>query len=120
MTARGKPPLEVGRAALATAGRDKGRTFVVVGFSEGNGIACAHVLDGKTRKAAKPKRKNIRHLRALTHTMPGLQQRLANGDGTLDAALRAFLKGIEGIQGIQGSLTLDPTGAASREEAEEV
>lgn len=44
---------------MASAGRDKGRYFVVLGME--NGLVL--IADGRTRKLETPKRKNIRHLR---------------------------------------------------------
>lgn len=50
--------IQNGMIVKAKAGRDNGRYFVVVGAEN------AHILiaDGKTRKLATPKRKNVRHL----------------------------------------------------------
>lgn len=50
----------LGTVVKATAGRDAGRLFVIV---DANGKDVL-IADGKTRKLDKPKRKNIRHLRA--------------------------------------------------------
>jgi ribosomal protein L14E/L6E/L27E len=47
-----------GRIVKAKAGRDKDRYFAVVG-AENEQILIA---DGKTRKLATPKRKNVKHL----------------------------------------------------------
>ena len=52
----------LGTVVKATAGRDAGRLFVIVG-AQGKDVLIA---DGKTRKLEKPKRKNIKHLRATS------------------------------------------------------
>lgn len=50
---------EVGRVVFCMAGRDKHRFYTVVALGEG----FAFIADGKRRKLAAPKRKNILHLR---------------------------------------------------------
>lgn len=50
---------EKGLIVCATAGRDKGKFFVVLECSEGYAL----IADGKSRKIQSPKRKSIKHLR---------------------------------------------------------
>ena len=52
--------LTKGSVVIAEAGRDSGAQFVVVGLDEG----FCFIADGKSRKLDKPKRKNIKHIRA--------------------------------------------------------
>jgi large subunit ribosomal protein L14e len=52
--------IEIGSAVISKAGRDKGRKLVVVGFENGTALTA----DGKMRKLANPKKKNLRHLQA--------------------------------------------------------
>lgn len=47
-----------GEIVLATAGRDKGKNFVVLSTSEGFVYLC----DGKNRRLDNPKKKSIRHV----------------------------------------------------------
>lgn len=54
-----------GTVVKSTAGRDKGRHLVVVSC-EADRILLA---DGKVRKLAKPKQKNIRHLQLTQQTI---------------------------------------------------
>jgi ribosomal protein L14E/L6E/L27E len=54
--------MEVGTIVVSLAGRDKGRKLVVVGVDG----AAVLVADGKERRLSKPKRKNIKHVKA-TH-----------------------------------------------------
>lgn len=49
---------EKGCVVLATAGREKGRLFVVLQCSEARCL----IADGRTRRLRQPKRKNPRHL----------------------------------------------------------
>ena len=50
----------IGRVAVATAGRDKGRRFAVIGTE---GTEYVLLADGRLRKAEKPKRKKLKHVR---------------------------------------------------------
>jgi len=52
--------LKVGAVVRSIAGRDKDRFYLVVKLQEG----AAWVADGKLRKLAAPKRKNVKHLSA--------------------------------------------------------
>ena len=54
-----------GRVVISSAGHDKGRFMLVVG-ADGDRIL---VADGKERKLEKPKKKNIRHVRATERTI---------------------------------------------------
>jgi len=54
-------PITVGRVVRSTAGRDKGRLFLVVGVFDGEHLLIA---DGDLRKLEKPKKKKLRHLTA--------------------------------------------------------
>lgn len=50
--------LNIGSVVIAKAGRDGGGFFVVTG-TDGN---YRFIADGKSRKLARPKRKNMKHL----------------------------------------------------------
>lgn len=50
--------LQKGSVVRANAGRDCGRLFTVVSADE----TCCFIADGKSRKLAAPKRKNIKHI----------------------------------------------------------
>ena len=52
--------LTKGSVVFAAAGRDSGGHFVVTDLDDG----FCYIADGKSRKLAKPKRKNIKHIRA--------------------------------------------------------
>ena len=87
-----------GRIVQATAGRDKGQLFCVVGQDkDGNRLLLA---DGKRRKVARPKGKSAKHLSPL----PGVSwdhpaiEKLKQGEPVSDRELRralaAFKEGI--------------------------
>jgi len=81
---------EQGMIVRATAGRDKGGIFCVVG-REGDSLLLA---DGKRRKARSPKRKNPNHVQALGGASmadhPTLQK-LEKGTPVTDRDLRRLL-----------------------------
>ena len=57
--------IKTGRVVISSAGHDKGRFMLVVG-ADGDRVL---VADGKERKLASPKKKNIRHVRATESTI---------------------------------------------------
>lgn len=55
-------PTEAGRVVISTQGHDAGRWYAVLRvLDERNVLLC----DGDTRKLMKPKKKQVKHLRAL-------------------------------------------------------
>ena len=50
----------LGSIALSLAGRDKDRTFIIVGVLDETYV---YVADGRKRKIEKPKKKKLKHLR---------------------------------------------------------
>ncbi|MBM7853848.1 ribosomal protein L14E/L6E/L27E [Desulfohalotomaculum tongense] len=53
---------KVGQLVCSTAGRDKGKLYLVIGSAEDNRV---WVADGSVRRVENPKKKNIKHLRKL-------------------------------------------------------
>ncbi len=81
----------LGRVVTATAGRDKGKRLVITGIEGDEYVLLA---DGKRRKAQKPKRKKLRHVRFEPWRIdPALF-----GDNAADAHLRKALRALEGKQ----------------------
>ena len=79
--------IAVGSVCLARAGRDKGKYFVVSEVLEGEYVC---IVDGKTRKLARPKRKKRMHLRPCGAVSQELMGALQAGDA-LDAQVREAL-----------------------------
>ncbi|MBQ9486081.1 MAG: KOW domain-containing RNA-binding protein [Clostridia bacterium] len=48
----------MGDVVMSTAGRDKGKTFLVIDICDG----FAYIADGKVRKVLNCKKKNLKHL----------------------------------------------------------
>lgn len=88
-----------GQIVQATAGRDQGGLFCVVGIGSRQGTLL--LADGKRRKAAHPKVKNTAHIRtpegASEFDHPAIQklkQGVPVSDRELRRALAAFKEGI--------------------------
>lgn len=75
---------KIGMIVRSTAGRDKGRFMAVVSTEKG----FVYLADGKERRLASPKKKNIRHI-SLTRTS-------VDTDGMTDKGLRNFLRDFAG------------------------
>ena len=71
---------KVGTIVRAMAGREKGRFMIVV--STENGFV--YLADGKERKLASPKKKNVKHISPTKTTL--------NTDKLTDKGLRCFLR----------------------------
>ena len=53
----------VGRVVKMTAGRERGRYYVIIGVESEQYV---YVADGRKRTVAHPKRKNVRHIQAVS------------------------------------------------------
>ena len=60
----GAPVIKAGDIALALAGRDEGRLFAVVAV-DAEDEKYVLIADGRSRRADKPKRKKIKHLKLM-------------------------------------------------------
>lgn len=82
-------PFDVGRIVLSRQGHDKGRWFVVVRVVDEKHVLIA---DGQSRKLEKPKKKQLKHLRAKSTRLSWLVEALSEGKPVLDSELRKALK----------------------------
>ncbi len=71
-----------GRVVISSAGHDSGRRMVVTGADGG----FVFVADGKERKLASPKKKNIKHVRATSDSV--------KLEGLTDKRLRQTLRAL--------------------------
>lgn len=71
----------IGDIALALAGRDSGRCFVIVGISDESYV---FIANGRSRKADSPKKKKIKHLKLIKKAEEGfvVSLNLKNGKFT--------------------------------------
>ena len=72
---------------MATAGRDKGKLFYVIG-TEGVYVLLA---DGKGRTLEHPKRKKITHVKGIARGDSHVAAKLAGGERVLNSELRRDL-----------------------------
>ena len=82
-------PMELGRLAISRQGHDKGRVFAVVGMVDERFVLIA---DGDTRKAEHPKKKQVKHLRALPALATDALEPVARHDSTADSAIRKAIR----------------------------
>ena len=80
-------PFDEGRLVTATAGRDRKRSFVVIGVPEEGYVLMA---DGRTRRLDHPKKKKTKHLRPSPIKMDQLAVLRAE-NRLKDSDVRSFL-----------------------------
>ena len=81
-------PTEPGRVVISTQGHDAGRWYAIVSVLDER---MALLADGETRKLAKPKKKQVKHLKALPLTVQ-VQGRGESGGPLADSDIRKALK----------------------------
>lgn len=81
-------PFEIGRVVTSTQGRDRRRSFVVIGLPQEGFVLMS---DGDTRKLDHPKKKKTKHLRAHPVRMDAYTQ-LLREHRLKDSDVRTFLK----------------------------
>ena len=92
----GTGKLRIGQLVWSTQGRDAGRYYLVTGFT-GDRVL---VADGEVRTVNRPKKKNIRHLKALPVVDEEISSKVAAGRKLSDADIRKALRSLveEGSQ----------------------
>jgi len=68
-----RPPVTLGATVISKAGRDEGRTFLVVEELDENYVL---ISDGDTHRMEKPKKKKRRHLRVAREATAKITARL--------------------------------------------
>ena len=74
-----------GQLVRSTAGRDLDQVYLVVGFTP---PALALLADGRSRKVARPKKKNVRHISVLRSIDEVVAAKLAGGMTVTDEEIR--------------------------------
>ena len=74
--------ITAGMIIISTAGHDKGQLLLVTG-ADGRFV---YLADGKERRLAAPKKKNLKHVRATGQAL--------SADGMTDKRLRTALRGL--------------------------
>lgn len=83
--------LEPGQLVVSTAGRDRGKFYLVLEETLDNKV---YVVDGEIRKVANPKRKNKKHLRPCPDISSEFTEKLKAGLKITDLDVRKALKEI--------------------------
>lgn len=78
----------LGQVVKSTAGRDRGRLYMVVGFCPPSFVL---VADGRGREAVRPKKKNVRHISVLGVVAEEVAAKVADGGKVSDREVRAVL-----------------------------
>ncbi len=77
--------IQVGDVVKSVAGRDKEKSFLVIAIYEDK----AKLVDGKTRKIAKPKTKNVKHIQKVSPVkLTGFAEKIINGEPIGNERLR--------------------------------
>jgi len=88
---RGNTP-SVGQIVQIVRGRDQGMFAVVVGYQADRFLLLA---DGHRRKADKPKKKNVAHVRATSYFAEEIVQAAAKASKITNAKLRYALRQLD-------------------------
>ena len=81
--------MEVDKSSLVVskAGRDQGQLFYVIDADE----QYVYLVDGKSRKLEKPKRKKRKHVEQVPRTESRIAEKIRNGEKVLNSELRKEL-----------------------------
>jgi large subunit ribosomal protein L14e len=80
---------ELGRVVLSKQGHDKGKAFLVVGLADEKHVLIA---DGDSRKLAKPKKKQAKHLIPKPFVAAAALDAILRRAQTADSDIRKALK----------------------------
>ncbi len=82
-------PVEIGRVAVSTAGRDKDRYFVITDIIDSNYV---YIADGDLRTKDHPKKKKLKHLKLSPQVLDGIAMKLKGGARVFDAEIRSAIR----------------------------
>ena len=77
--------LHIGDIVYSRAGRDQGRYFLVIGLVDEQYVLIA---DGKLRRLETPKRKKVKHLRAMPPQDLRICEKVRNGEKLTHSEIR--------------------------------
>ena len=79
--------VNISDVVIATAGRDQGKLFYVIGTAP----VYLMLANGKDRSLDKPKRKKRKHIQKVLRSETRVAEKLRNGDRVLNSELRRDL-----------------------------
>lgn len=81
--------ISMGQLVTSVAGRDQMQVYLVVGIKNNKILS---LVNGRERKMAKPKQKNIRHVNVLKSIAKGLAEKLQSGMKITDEEIRQAIQ----------------------------
>jgi ribosomal protein L14E/L6E/L27E len=78
-----------GRLVCSIAGRDAGNVYIIIDILSNTMV---QVVDGKIRKLAAPKKKNIKHLIAYSQKAGEIEEKKNSGQRITDLEVRNILQ----------------------------
>jgi len=78
-----------GRLVCSIAGRDAGKVYIIIDILNETMV---QVVDGKIRKLAAPKKKNIKHLMAYSQRAGEIEEKRKSGQRVTDLDVRNILQ----------------------------
>ena len=82
-------PIETGRLVFSTAGRDKGKIFMIMDIIDEQYV---YIVDGDLRTKDRPKKKKIKHLKLCPQVLTGIAGKLKEGAKVFDAEIRSAIR----------------------------
>ena len=79
--------IETADFVISLNGRDAGKRFLVIGTDE----EYAFLVDGKSRKTGRPKRKKCKHIKFESRREHGLTEKLKNNEKVTNKEIRRVL-----------------------------
>ena len=95
-------PVEIGRIAVSTAGRDKGRFFMILDIIDEQYV---YIVDGDLRTKDRPKKKKLRHLKLCSDVLNGIADKLEQGARVFDAEIRSAIRSSNSYSDAKGETT---------------
>ena len=85
-------PVQVGRVAVSSAGRDAGRVFVVTQIVDAHYV---YIADGNLRKIDHPKKKKLKHLKLSEQVLASIAGKLTDNAKVFDAEIRSAIRSLQ-------------------------
>ena len=96
-------PVEIGRVAVSTAGRDKGRFFMILDIIDDQYV---YIVDGDLRLKERPKKKKLRHLKLCADVLTVIAGKINEGARVFDAEIRSAIRSSQCYKdALKGELT---------------
>lgn len=78
----------LGRVVYSKAGRDVGRTFIILDVIDDNYVS---IVDGDLHKVEKPKKKKVKHLSITNTVIEDIKKLIISKESISNAELRKYL-----------------------------